>query len=48
VILEALHRLAGMGCLVAFVGGYSAEAKALYGSVMGPDHDVSRPWDLVR
>jgi predicted N-acetyltransferase YhbS len=48
VILEALHRLQAMGCLVALVGGYGAEANALYGSVMGPDHDVSRPWDLVR
>lgn len=44
-ILEALHRLRAMGCLVAFVGGYSAEANALYGAVMGPDHDVSEPWE---
>jgi mycothiol synthase len=44
-ILEALHRLQRMGCLVAFVGGYSVEANALYGSVMGPDHDVSEPWE---
>jgi GNAT superfamily N-acetyltransferase len=48
VILEALHRLRRMGCLVAFVGGYSEPANALYASVMGPDHDVSEPWELVR
>jgi GNAT superfamily N-acetyltransferase len=47
VILEALHRLRRMGCLVAFVGGYSAEANALYASVMGPDHDRSEPWERV-
>jgi mycothiol synthase len=44
VILEALHRLRRMGCLTVFVGGYSDEANALYGSVMGPEHDVSEPW----
>jgi GNAT superfamily N-acetyltransferase len=47
VCLEALHRLRRMGCLVAFVGGYTAEANALYASVMGPDHDVSEPWERV-
>lgn len=47
VILEALHRLQRMGCRVAFVGGYSDEANALYGSVLGPDHDVSEPWELA-
>jgi mycothiol synthase len=46
-ILEALHRVQGMGCLVAFVGGYSNEANALYGSVMGPDHDISEPWEKI-
>jgi mycothiol synthase len=45
VILEALHRLREMGCLVAFVGGYSPAANALYGSIMGPDRDVSAPWE---
>jgi mycothiol synthase len=44
-ILATLHRLQRMGCLVAFVGGYSGPANALYGSVMGPDHDVSEPWE---
>ena len=48
VMLEALHRLRRMGCLVAFVGGYSTEANALYAAVMGPDHDVAEPWELVR
>jgi mycothiol synthase len=46
VILEALRRLQRMGCRVAFVGGYSPAANALYGSVMGPEHDVSEPWEL--
>jgi mycothiol synthase len=48
VIVEALRRLQLMGCLIAFVGGYSAEANALYGSVMGPEHDVSEPWERPR
>ena len=46
-ILEALHRVRRMGCRIAFVGGYSDEANALYGSVMGPDHDVSEPWEKI-
>lgn len=45
VILEALHRLKRMGCKVAFVGGYSERANALYFSVMGPAHDISEPWE---
>jgi mycothiol synthase len=47
VILEALHRLKRMGCKVAFVGGYSQAANALYFSVMGPEHDISEPWEKV-
>ena len=47
VILEALHRLQQMGCKVAFVGGYSKPANALYFSVMGPDYDVSEPWNMA-
>jgi mycothiol synthase len=47
VILEALGRLHRMGCRTAFVGGYSAEANALYVAVMGPAHDVSEPWELA-
>jgi GNAT superfamily N-acetyltransferase len=45
VIVEALHRLRSMGCLVAFVGGYSEAANALYGAIMGPEHDVAEPWE---
>ena len=48
VILEALHRLQRMGCLVAFVGGYPESVNRLYASIMGPDHDRSEPWELVR
>ena len=47
VIVEGLHRLKRMGCKVAFVGGYSPAANALYFSVMGPEHDVSEPWEKV-
>lgn len=45
VMLEGLHRLKRMGCQVAFVGGYSQAANALYFSVMGPEHDISEPWE---
>jgi len=45
VILEALRRLKKMGCKVAFVGGYSERANALYFSVMGPAYDISEPWE---
>ena len=47
VLLEVLHRLKKMGCKVAFVGGYSEQANALYFSVMGPAHDISEPWEKV-
>jgi GNAT superfamily N-acetyltransferase len=45
VVLEALQRLKRMGCKVAFVGGYSERANALYFSVMGPEHDISECWE---
>ncbi len=44
VLFEGLRRLKRMGCKVAFVGGYSEAANALYFSVMGPEHDISEPW----
>lgn len=47
VILEALHRLKRMGCKVAFIGGYSPAANALYFSVMGPGYDVLEPWEKM-
>lgn len=43
-ITEGLRRLQGMGAEVAFVGGYSKRANALYASVMSPEHDLSEPW----
>lgn len=46
-IIYGLHRLKQMGCKVAFVGGYSPAANALYFSVMGPEHDISEPWEKV-
>jgi len=47
VMVEGLHRLKKMGCRVAFVGGYSQAANALYFSVMGPEHDISEPWEKI-
>lgn len=47
LLTEGLRRLQRMGATVAFVGGYSAEANALYRSVMGPEHDLSEPWVKV-
>jgi len=47
VLLAALHRLQHMGCKVAFVGGYSQAANTLYFSLMGPEHDISEPWEKV-
>ena len=44
-IFYGLHRLKQMGCKIAFVGGYSEAANALYFSVMGPEHDISEPWE---
>lgn len=45
LLVDGLHRLKEMGCLVAFVSGYSERANALYFSVMGEEHDVSEPWE---
>jgi GNAT superfamily N-acetyltransferase len=47
VLLEGLHRIQHMGCKVAFVGGYSERANALYFSVMGPEYDVLEPWETT-
>jgi GNAT superfamily N-acetyltransferase len=48
VMIEGLHRLKRMGCKMAFVGGYSEPANALYFLVMGPEHDISEPWELIK
>jgi mycothiol synthase len=47
LMIEGLHRLQRMGCKVAFVGGYSEPANALYFSVFGPEYDISEPWEKV-
>jgi mycothiol synthase len=47
VMVEGLHRLKVMRCKVAFVGGYSQAANALYSSVMGPEFDISEPWEKI-
>lgn len=44
VLAEALSRLQRMGCVVAFVGGYSAPANALYASAGFAEYDLSEPW----
>lgn len=36
---EGLRRVQRMGATLAFVGGYSPEANALYRAVMGSDHE---------
>ena len=47
MMIEGLHLLKQMGCKVAFVGGYSPGANALYFSVMGPEYDISEPWEKI-
>ena len=44
VMVEGLRRLQRLGATLAFVGGYSPEANALYASVMGNEHDLSERW----
>jgi predicted acetyltransferase len=44
VMNEGLRRVRRLGATVAFVGGYSAEANALYSSVMGQEYDLSERW----
>ena len=44
VMTEALHRLQRMGCVLAFVGGYSRAANALYASAGFTEYDLSEPW----
>ena len=44
VMTEALRRLQRMGCVLAFVGGYSQAANALYASAGFTEYDLSEPW----
>ncbi len=44
VLIEGLHRLERMGCVLACVGGYSVRANALYASAGFEEYDVSAPW----
>ncbi len=44
VLAEGLRRLERMGCLVAFVGGYSVQANALYASAGFEEYELSEPW----
>ena len=44
VMTEALRRLQQMGCVLAFVGGYSRVANALYASAGFTEYDLSEPW----
>ena len=47
VMVEGLHRVKHLGATIAFVGGYSQEANALYTAVMGQDFDLSEQWVKV-
>jgi mycothiol synthase len=44
VMREGLRRVRHLGATIAFVGGYSPEANALYATVMGPECDFSEQW----
>ncbi len=44
VMCEGLRRLKRMGATLAFVGGHSVAANALYQSAMGPDCELYEPW----
>ncbi len=44
LMFDGLRRLQRLGATLAFVGGYSPAANALYTSVMGNDHELSEPW----
>ena len=44
VMREGLRRVKRLGATVAFVGGLSPEANALYTTVMGTEHDVMQCW----
>ena len=44
VMFEGLRRLKRMGATMAFVGGYSPAANALYGS-LGTEQDLLEPWE---
>jgi mycothiol synthase len=44
LLTEGLRRLQRMGATMAFVGGHSAAANALYGSVAGPEHEIYQAW----
>jgi mycothiol synthase len=44
VLCEGLRRLKKMGAVVAFVGGYSTAANALYSSAGFTEYALSEPW----
>ena len=44
LLTEGLRRLQRMGATLAFVGGFSPAANALYRSVMGDAHELYEPW----
>ncbi|MGD2248444.1 MAG: GNAT family N-acetyltransferase [Candidatus Methanofastidiosia archaeon] len=44
VILEGLRRIKKMGALIAYVGGYSDPANALYRSAGFTQYSLSEPW----
>ena len=44
VMYEGLRRVKRLGATMAFVGGHSPEANALYASVMGQEYALSERW----
>lgn len=44
LMTTGLQRVQRMGATMAFVGGCSAAANALYEAVMGPDHELYEVW----
>ncbi len=44
MLSDGLRRVQRMGALTAAVGGSSVAANALYGSLLGPDHEVYEAW----
>jgi predicted N-acetyltransferase YhbS len=45
LLYEGMRRLKGIGATLVLVVGGTIHANALYQSVVGPDFDLSVPWE---